>query len=70
MKLGGKNAKRTHFHGATGRALLLKSGVEGSPHEYIFQLLVRSHSSRGQKINANFFVQTFFNDPSGHGRPR
>ena len=25
---------------------------------------------RGQKINANFFCTNFFNNPSGHGRPR
>ena len=27
-------------------------------------------SSRGQKINANFFCTKFFDDPSGRGRPR
>ena len=26
--------------------------------------------SRGQKINANFFCTKFFENPSGHGRPR
>ena len=26
--------------------------------------------SRGQKINANLFCIKFFNNPSGHGRPR
>ena len=26
--------------------------------------------NRGQKINANFFCTNFFNNPSGHGRPR
>ena len=25
---------------------------------------------RGQKINANFFWTKFFDNPSGHGRPR
>ena len=25
---------------------------------------------RGQKINANFFCTKFFDNPSGHGRPR
>ena len=25
---------------------------------------------RGQKINANFFCTKFFENPSGHGRPR
>ena len=28
------------------------------------------HSFRGQKINANFFCTKFFENPSGHGRPR
>ena len=29
-----------------------------------------SNQYRGQKINANFFCTKFFENPSGHGRPR
>ena len=36
-----------------------------------FKLGVNKHGvTRGQKINANFFCTKFFNNPSGHGRPR
>ena len=33
-------------------------------------LLWRALKSRSKKINANYFCTKFFNNPSGHGRPR
>ena len=34
------------------------------------RLILLKNQIRGQKINANFFCTKFFENPSGHGRPR
>ena len=51
---------------------LVGVSAEGPIHAYSATLptdQVRS-SFRGRKINANFFCTKFFDNPSGHGRPR